>query len=332
MTGGRNLESDVHDTLLGVAAQTQASGELIDRLITGARTSQVPSRQSHLRTWLAPLLVAAVVVIIAAGTLTAVALRNDRHPAEQPTPSIETTQPNPAPVIPTTPAALKPSLTPTGALSSAPSSNQAPGGSSTATTGPAKSSTSSTTAGGRSQVVVVRPVTANGKLAANFSVGAPAGNSVDCTTSVQASPAAVDDNILFCAPDSAYAIACWTASYQTGSLLCLQFPWSTTLTAVTVATPPPHAQAPATPRPLGLTLDDGDHCLLRDGGAWATRQDPTEYGTYSCTKDGAIWAPQGSDGITRSSSTWRVHTGPISGTGALTAHTVRTAYFVGSAP
>jgi hypothetical protein len=329
MTGGRNLESDVHDSLLSVAAQTQASGELIDRLITDAKTRPAPSRRSQARTWLAPLLVAAAVVVIATGTLTAVALSDDRHPANQSTAPIGTTQPNPAPVLPTTPAALNPSLTPTHALPSAPSSNQAPGGLNSTTTGPAKSTTA---AGAGTQVVVVRPIAATGKLAANFSVGASARNSVDCTTFVEPSPAAVDNNIIFCAPDSAYAVACWTASYQAGSLLCLQNPWNTTLTAVAVASPPPHPQAPATPHPLGLTLDDGDHCLLRDGGAWAARHDPTEYGTYSCAKDGAIWAPDGSDGIARSSATWTVHTGPTSGTGGLTAHTVRTAYFVGEAP
>jgi hypothetical protein len=329
MTGGRNLERDVHDSLLSVAAQTQASGELIDRLITEAKTRPAPSRQSHGRMWLAPLLVAAAVVVVAAGTLTAVAFSNDRHPAEHPTAPIVTTQPNPAPVVPTTPAALKPSLTPTHAPSSVPSSNRAPGGLNSTTTGPARSTTA---AGVATQVVVVRPIAATGKLAANFSVGASARNSVDCTTSVEASPAAVDNNIIFCAPDSAYAVACWTASYQAGSLLCLQDPWNTTLTAVTVASPPPDRQAPATPHPLGLVLDDGDHCLLRDGGAWAARHDPTEYGTYSCAKDGVIWGPEGSDGITRSAATWTVRTGPTSGTGALTAHTVRTAYFVGAAP
>jgi hypothetical protein len=190
----------------------------------------------------------------------------------------------------------------------------------------------STTADARTQVIVVRPVTVTGQLAAQFSIATSGQNSIDCATSFWPSPAALDSNIIACAPDSADAIACWTASYRANSVLCMQNPWSMALTAMTATAPPRHTSAPSASHPLGLTLDDGDHCLLRDGGAWSARHNPTEYGTYACTKDGVIWGPEGSDGITRSTATWMVHTGATSGTGALTSHAVRTAYFVGVAP
>lgn len=63
------------------------------------------------------------------------------------------------------------------------------------------------------------------------------------------------------------AVACWPST--PGSLLCLDDPWNKQLHRVAL----PHVQPPAITDPIAMVLDDGTRCRLRNGGAWAGRDD-----------------------------------------------------------
>ncbi|EUA06445.1 hypothetical protein I546_5468 [Mycobacterium kansasii 732] len=85
----------------------------------------------------------------------------------------------------------------------------------------------------------------------------------NCTTP---SPSAVADNIYYCSPSAANAGTCWPSTPE--SLLCVDNPWDKRLHRVTYGGPLPLLHPIATPDPFALALDDGTHCLLRNGGAW----------------------------------------------------------------
>lgn len=133
----------------------------------------------------------------------------------------------------------------------------------------------------------------------------------DCSTP---SPSAVADNVYYCSPSAAGAGTCWPST--PGSLLCVDDPWAKRLHRVSYGGALPPVQPTANPDPFALTLDDGTHCLLRNGGAWGVRADGYE-GAYSCSGTGThlavLWLPsQGADScIDRSSPTWTVKVGQL---------------------
>jgi hypothetical protein len=82
--------------------------------------------------------------------------------------------------------------------------------------------------------------------------------------------------------------------------------------------------------PLALILDDGAHCLIRDGGSWPTLAAyPDWIGTYSCntSNDRILWASDG-DGVNRTNRAWTVTSTGKSNTPVL--HAVKVAYFAGN--
>ncbi len=100
----------------------------------------------------------------------------------------------------------------------------------------------------------------------------------------------------------------------------------------------PPVQHPATPEPFALLLDDGTHCLLRNGGAWGGRDDGY-VGGYGCGDLSANLAvlclPSQGAGtcIDRSAPVW---TGQVGQLGTPTTHfppprtrAVTTAWFAG---
>jgi hypothetical protein len=138
----------------------------------------------------------------------------------------------------------------------------------------------------------------------------------DCT----ASPSAVADNVYNCAPSAAGAGSCWPST--AGSLLCVDNPWERRLHRVTYGGALPPVQRPATPDPFALTLDDGTHCLFRNGGAWGGRADGY-VGVYGCgphfgSNPAVLWLPSQGQGtcIDRSGPVWTVKVGQLGAPGA----------------
>ncbi|WP_232006633.1 hypothetical protein [Mycobacterium sp. 1245805.9] len=141
----------------------------------------------------------------------------------------------------------------------------------------------------------------------------PEGNvvTVECS---EPSPSAVADNVYSCSPSAAGAGTCWPST--PGSLLCVDNPWDKRMHRVNYTGSLPPVQPTATPDPFALTLDDGTHCLLRNGGAWGVRADGYE-GAYSCSGTVAhlavLWLPSQGAGscIDRSSAAWTVKVGQL---------------------
>ncbi|BBZ69794.1 hypothetical protein [Mycobacterium paraseoulense] len=133
----------------------------------------------------------------------------------------------------------------------------------------------------------------------------------DCSTP---SPSAVAEDVYYCSPSVAGAGTCWPST--PGSMLCVDDPWQQRLHRVSYDRPLPPVQPTATPDPFALTLDDGTHCLLRNGGAWGARTDGYE-GAYSCSGTGAhlavLWLPSQGAGscVDRSSAVWTVKVGQL---------------------
>jgi hypothetical protein len=182
--------------------------------------------------------------------------------------------------------------------------------------------------------VVVRPVTASGHARSGFAVKAERNGLVDCSFP-DASPGAVNKNILLCSPSAEYAIACWKAATP-HRVLCLRNPRSHRLARIPRQGKFAHAARPShkNSAPLLIVLGDGAKCSIRDGGAWGTlHAHPNWVGAYSCTRDGDVWAPPKShhNGVNESKPVWTVHTAASSGKGPVTVRTVRRAYFVGTA-
>jgi hypothetical protein len=101
----------------------------------------------------------------------------------------------------------------------------------------------------------------------------------------------------------------------------------------------PPVQAPATPDPFALTLDDGTQCLFRNGGAWGGRADGY-VGVYGCGPHGGgplsvLWQPSQGPGtcIDRSSAAWTVKVGQLGAPDAVLpppqTRTVTEAWFAG---
>jgi hypothetical protein len=186
------------------------------------------------------------------------------------------------------------------------------------------------------RVITAAPVGPNGEPINGYQEAPSEGNVTavsDCTTP---SPAAVGDDIYSCAPSAAGADACWPST--PGSLLCLDNPWDRRLHRVTFGGQLPHVQPAAVTDPLGLVLDDGTRCRLRNGGAWGGRDDGY-VGVYYCGAENpnlaVLWLPSQGPGscVDRSSPLWTIKVGEL---GAPSTHfpppetrTVTTAWFVG---
>lgn len=180
------------------------------------------------------------------------------------------------------------------------------------------------------KLVVLRPVH-NGKPANGFA--ATPGGAHALTSCGGASPTAVDRGIYHCGSAGDYGVACWKAAPARATMYCLRNPFGKQLVQLPLAhTTLPGTPAPGVPSPLGLVLDDGAHCLIRDGGTWPSLAGAPDWiGTYSCNtaNDHIVWATGASDGINRASRTWTVMTTGRSTT-RLVAHAVTTAYVVGN--
>jgi hypothetical protein len=133
----------------------------------------------------------------------------------------------------------------------------------------------------------------------------------DCTTP---SPSAVAPNVYYCSPSAADAGTCWPST--PGALLCVDNPWDKRLHRVTYGGPLPPVAPTAAPDPFALALDDGTHCLFRNGGAWGGRDDGY-VGVYLCGDPAAnlavLWLPSQGAGtcIDRSSPVWTVKVGQL---------------------
>ncbi|OBH35835.1 hypothetical protein A5692_11235 [Mycobacterium sp. E342] len=164
------------------------------------------------------------------------------------------------------------------------------------------------------QVITTVAVGPAGQPINGYKESPPEGNVVvvdDCST---ASPSAVADDVYYCSPSAAGAGTCWPST--PGSLLCVDDPWQQRLHRVSYGGPLPPVRPSATPDPFALTLDDGTHCLLRNGGAWGGRADGY-VGVYGCGDPHAnlavLWLPSQGAGscIDRSSAVWTVKVGQL---------------------
>lgn len=161
------------------------------------------------------------------------------------------------------------------------------------------------------QQITVMAVGPGGEPINGYTETPPQGNvvTVECS---EPSRSAVADNVYSCSPSAAGAGTCWPST--PGSLLCVDDPWAKRMHRVRYAGSLPPVQPTATPEPFALTLDDGTHCLLRNGGAWGVRADGYE-GAYSCNgpRLAVLWLPSQGAGscIDRSSPAWTVKVGQL---------------------
>jgi len=142
---------------------------------------------------------------------------------------------------------------------------------------------------------------------------------------------AVSADIQFCGYSATNTVACWKSSVPS-TVLCLRDPLTRKLVRIKYTGQFAATPAPAHPAPQALVLDDDNHCQIRDGGAWANvPSQPTWVGWYSCAADADVYGPTAGNGIDQTRSTWTVRTVARGGGSAITAHSVTTAYFVGTA-
>lgn len=208
---------------------------------------------------------------------------------------------------------------------------------SASTTGPASTSAtrpSTTTAGGsatqiRNEVAVNasgQPVNGYHENTGDQTVP----DQADCT---EPSPAAVSKDIYRCYPTAYGADVCWPASDL--DLLCMNDPWAKELHRIRARAALPQVSPPNSADPVGLLLDDGTHCRLRNGGAWGYRYDNL-YAFYGCAdRPGLdVLASQNTDPIDRSSPVWTVKVGTDeardSSSPPPVTHRIQTAWFAGS--
>lgn len=181
--------------------------------------------------------------------------------------------------------------------------------------------------------VVLRPVNRHAQPANGYTVtdGHP-GYSLDCSTAT-AAVASLSRDVEWCFPTALSASTCW-ADTQPGHALCLQNPWSAQLVRFPTSGSFASVAATGHPRPLGITLNDGQNCALRDGGAGSSpigKPNWTSY--YTCGNGNAVWAAIAPDatGIDTSHPLWTVHVGNVTGDGPLVTRPVSTAYYVATA-
>jgi hypothetical protein len=184
------------------------------------------------------------------------------------------------------------------------------------------------------QVITTIAVGSKGQAINGYHETPPDGNVAvvdDCST---ASPSAMAANVYACSPSAAGAATCWPST--PGSLLCVDNPWDKQLHRVTFSGQLPPVQPPAAPVPFALQLDDGAHCLLRNGGAWGGRDDGY-VGAYWCGDSAPVvlTLPNQGDGsgIDRSGAAWTVKVGQLGSPDAHfpppQTHAVTSAWFAG---
>jgi len=186
------------------------------------------------------------------------------------------------------------------------------------------------------QVITTIAVGSKGQAVNGYHEAPPQGNVAvvnDCSTP---SPSAVADNVYACSPSAAGAATCWPST--PGLLLCVDNPWDMRLHRVSYDGRLPPVQRTASPDPFALLLDDGTHCLLRNGGSWGGRDDGY-VGAYGCGNAGAnpavLSLPNQGDGsgIDRSGPVWTVKVGQLGAPDAHfpppQTHTVTSAWFAG---
>jgi hypothetical protein len=191
------------------------------------------------------------------------------------------------------------------------------------------------------QVITTIAVGSKGQAINGYRELAPDGNVADGNVAVvndcsTPSPSAVAPNVYACSPSAAGAATCWPST--PGSLLCVDNPWDKQLHRVSYDGQLPPVQPVASPDPFALALDDGTHCLLRNGGAWGGRDDGY-VGAYGCGNFGANLAvlslPGQGDGsgIDRSGAVWTVKVGQLGSPDAHfpppQTHAVVSAWFAG---
>ncbi len=165
------------------------------------------------------------------------------------------------------------------------------------------------------QVINAAPVGTNGQPSNGYRETPSQGNVVDVSDCTAPSPSAVSAKIYYCSPSAAGAGTCWPST--AGSLLCVDNPWDKSLHRVTYGRALPAVQPTATPDPFALALDDGTHCILRNGGAWGGRADGY-IGVYGCGGSGGedlavLWMPSHGSGtcMDRSAPAWTVKVGQL---------------------
>lgn len=128
------------------------------------------------------------------------------------------------------------------------------------------------------------------------------------------STAAAAANIYACLPSAAGADICWPAT--TGTLLCVEDPWTRGLFRVTVTDQLDYAAPQPNPLPFAVLLDNGGRCRLYASGP-RTKRDDGWFGVYSCSGGNAILVEEDawmrgdfSEAIDRSQPFWMVQVGP----------------------
>jgi hypothetical protein len=175
-------------------------------------------------------------------------------------------------------------------------------------------------------VAVVNGQPANGYLEVS---SVPSSSNITDVFLCGASPAAVASGIYRCAPSAAGAEVCWPSN--AGTLLCGDDPWSKELHRVTYTDQLPTVQPPATPMPFALLLDNGTECILRNGGAWGSRDDGLA-AAYGCNGQSAVLEGPTTPAINRSAPLWTVKFGTYAGNQLPPpqTHTVTTAWLAGN--
>ena len=144
---------------------------------------------------------------------------------------------------------------------------------------------------------VIRPVTSTGHAAHGYRVRTFKDDEpIDCSAA-SPSAAAVDDDIVECAPTVADALACWRSA-EPRRVLCLDDARKKVLTKFRTTGPIAHVEARHRRFALNLELADGVYCSLRDGGAANhLRQHPSWSLAYYCTHGKAVWSSPSQDSI-----------------------------------
>jgi len=208
------------------------------------------------------------------------------------------------------------------------SSTASPGGAGTA------GGTSSESHPNSTARVTVTPVTSDGRLASGWSAHAES-TSIDCSAGMR-SPVAESNDVLYCAPSAASAVACWHAS-DPAFAYCLTDPRGHTLVRYPLMRKAFPAAGPTEleARPDALDLADGTQCSIRDSGAagdLGTHPDWVPYYFCGHASQLAVWAPQNSvtGGITHGDGAWTVQVAAGDGTTALRTVPIATAYYAGT--
>lgn len=261
-----------------------------------------PPAKTPTRRWMTALIPLAASVAVAAMVIGVVVLHSSPASHQVPEGSTSTSSPTNSPTP--TPTASTPAQTPSTVTAPQPSSAvTAPRPSSTVALPPAVAATSPT------QVLNVQPVDASGHLAAGYVV--------QQVVSGACSPGSdLGISAYRCSGTTNHSIydPCWAEGSPAKSVLCLDSPWSTSPTRLTLsgpltALPPP---GPAVP-PWGLQLANGLKCTAVQGAHGQFNGRAIDYycgGTYT--------GPVVLHGIDLSRPVWVARTATPNGAGGYT--------------